>query len=91
VLARATAVAEQEDIHLPTATVREALLFSARLRLGGPVSHEQRCKLITVVMTVLELTAIGDRLVGTLSRGEAKRLTIGVELVSSPSLIFLDE
>lgn len=31
---------EQQDIHSPTATVHEALLFSARLRLDGDTPDE---------------------------------------------------
>lgn len=156
-LAQVGAYAEQEDVHMPLATVREALQFSADLRYlpspragtsesdgpgpghgGGPVvpaggqqgaveaagqpSRElpaggehgahgdsvsaaahgsswdvhsgaaaKRRALIARVLSVLELEPLTNRAVRSLSRGEMKRLTIGVELVSNPSLLFLDE
>lgn len=46
---------------------------------------------IDLILGILELDQISHRLVGTLSRGELKRLTIGVEIASLPSLLYLDE
>lgn len=85
------AYCEQEDIHLPTATVREALEFSAKLRIRQSISRERMQFFINRILKVLELDTLKDRLVGSLSRNEAKRLTIGVELASAPSLLFVDE
>jgi len=85
------AYCEQEDIHMPTATVREALEFSAKLRIRQRISHERMQFFLDRILKVLELDTLKDRLVGSLSRNEAKRLTIGVELASAPSLLFVDE
>ena len=87
---------EQTDVHLATSTVREALHFSASLRLPSSVTIEQRTKFVNEVLDILELTPIADRLIGDatlhgLSLGQLKRVTIGVELVANPSVLFLDE
>ena len=87
---------EQTDVHLATSTVREALLFSAGLRLPSDVTTKQMTKFVEEVLDILELTAIADRVIGDatlagLSLGQLKRVTIGVELVANPSILFLDE
>lgn len=87
---------EQQDIHVGTATVREAVDFSATLRLPASVSEEARRRFVDQILEDLELTPLAHRLVGDaniegLSPGELKRLTIGVELASNPSFLFLDE
>lgn len=83
--------AEQEDIHLPSATVREAMQFSAALRMPHDVTPKQRDGVLQRVARLLELGPLLDRVVGSLSRSEMKRLTIAVELAALPSVIFLDE
>lgn len=83
--------AEQEDIHLPSATVREAMQFSAALRMPHDVTPQQRDGVLQRVARLLELGPLLDRVVGSLSRSEMKRLTIAVELAALPSVIFLDE
>ena len=87
---------EQQDIHTATQTVREALQFSALLRLPREVSAAQREAFVNEVLDILELTPIADRVIGDvempgLSPGQLKRVTIGVELVSNPPVLFLDE
>lgn len=89
--ARVSAYCEQQDIHEPFSTVEEALTFSARLRLARSITPIERSKFIKALLDVLELTPLAHRIVATLSPGERKRLTIGVELASNPSLLFADE
>jgi ABC-type multidrug transport system ATPase subunit len=77
---------EQNDIHMPLITVKESIEFSSALRLPKGTSAARRQQFMQQVMDLLELNEIGDKLVGTigdagLSIEEAKRLTIGVELV----------
>ena len=94
---RAAAYIEQTDIHSPLATVREALEFSAALRLPASVSAAARCAMVSETLALLELEGLAARKVGApgapdgLAPGERKRLTIGVELVSNAPLLFLDE
>ncbi|RCI16254.1 hypothetical protein L249_2588 [Ophiocordyceps polyrhachis-furcata BCC 54312] len=90
---RATAYAEQLDVHEPTQTVREALRFSADLRQPQGTSREERQAYVEQVLVMLEMEPLADCLVGTgLSVEERKRVTIGVELAARPEvLLFLDE
>ena len=95
--ARLTAYVEQADIHCAYSTVREALEFSAALRLPAAVSAAQRRAFVDEVMEILELNDIADRKIGEagaadgLSPGQRKRLTIGVELASGAPILFADE
>lgn len=72
------------------------MLFSAQLRLPQSVPAATRESFVDELIDLLELTAVKDRIVGNenyvgLSPGQLKLLTIGVELVSNPSILFLDE
>jgi ABC-type multidrug transport system permease subunit/ABC-type multidrug transport system ATPase subunit len=93
---RSAGYCEQLDIHEPLATVREALEFSALLRQSRNISQEEKLKYVDTIIDLLEMHDIENTLIGTSGAGlsveQRKRLTIGVELVSKPSiLIFLDE
>lgn len=93
---RATGFAEQEDVHEPTATVREALRFSAKLRQPKEVPLEEKYAYVETVLKLLEMEDIAGAIVGVpgngLNQEQRKRLTIGVELASKPELLmFLDE
>ena len=90
-LARCAGYCEQEDVHLPTATVREALEFSAALRLPRSLTAAQRAGFVHATLELLELDRIGGRLVDSLSPAERKRLTIGVEMAANPAMLLLDE
>ncbi|KAK4279541.1 hypothetical protein QN277_011309 [Acacia crassicarpa] len=94
--ARISGYCEQNDIHSPNVTVYESLAFSAWLRLGKEVDKETRKMFIEEVMELVELQPIRNFLVGLpgiegLSTEQRKRLTIAVELVANPSIIFMDE
>ncbi|KAI0673639.1 ABC-2 type transporter-domain-containing protein [Trametes maxima] len=89
--ARNTAYAEQMDVHEGSATVREAMRFSAYLRQPVEVSKEEKDRYVEDMIEVLELQDLADALVFSLGVEARKRLTIGVELASRPSLLFLDE
>ncbi|XP_061340257.1 ABC transporter G family member 39-like isoform X2 [Gastrolobium bilobum] len=94
--ARVSGYCEQNDIHSPHVTVYESLLFSAWLRLPSDVRTQTRKMFVEEVMELVELKQIRDALVGLpgvdgLSTEQRKRLTIAVELVANPSIIFMDE
>ncbi|KAK4855942.1 hypothetical protein QYF36_012542 [Acer negundo] len=87
---------EQNDIHSPQVTVEESLVFSSSLRLPKEVSKDQRKEFVEEVMRLVELDTLRHALVGLpgssgLSTEQRKRLTIAVELVANPSIIFMDE
>ncbi|KDN40294.1 hypothetical protein RSAG8_08204, partial [Rhizoctonia solani AG-8 WAC10335] len=93
---RGTAYCEQLDVHESTATVREALRFSAYLRQPYEVSKEEKDAYVEEVIALLEMEDIADAMIGQPGVGlgvEArKRVTIGVELAAKPQLLlFLDE
>ncbi|XP_040380034.1 ABC transporter G family member 37-like isoform X2 [Oryza brachyantha] len=87
---------EQSNIHSPHLTVLESLLFSAWLRLPSEIDSLTRKMFVEDVMELLELTSLQDAHVGLaevngLSNEQRRRLTIAVELVANPSIIFMDE
>jgi ATP-binding cassette subfamily G (WHITE) protein 2 len=86
----------QEDIYSGTLTVRENLLFSANLRLPKSVSAIEKMERVSRVISELSLEACADVRMGTeflrgVSGGERKRTCIGMELILSPKILFLDE
>ncbi|RCK57807.1 Multidrug resistance protein CDR2 [Candida viswanathii] len=93
---RSIGYVQQQDIHLQTSTVREALQFSAYLRQSRKISKKEKDEYVDYVIDLLEMTDYADALVGVAGEGlnveQRKRLTIGVELVAKPKLLlFLDE
>ena len=88
---------EQFDSHMSCLTVQEAIAFSAKLRLPADMSTPQKNKLVHKVMKQLELLPLKDRRIGgqgdsnSISQEARKKVTIAVELVSNPGLLFLDE
>jgi ABC-type multidrug transport system ATPase subunit/ABC-type multidrug transport system permease subunit len=93
---RSTGFAEQMDVHESTATVREALQFSARLRQPKEVPIQEKYDYVEKIIDLLEMRDIAGAAIGTAGNGlnqeQRKRLTIGVELASKPELLmFLDE
>lgn len=93
---RATGFAEQMDVHEPTATIREALRFSALLRQPKEVPIEEKYDYCERIIDLLEMRNIAGATIGTIGEGlnqeQRKRVTIGVELASKPELLlFLDE
>lgn len=86
----------QDDALMPTATPREAFEFSASLRLPATTSKETIKKLVdqTIIDLGLESCAdvmIGGALIKGISGGQRKRTSVGVEIITNPSLLFLDE
>lgn len=83
-------VPQDDIIHLDL-TVQQGLDFAARLRLPPDVSAPERHRRVQQVLADLELLEQTDTLVKNLSGGQRKRVSIGVELLTKPSLFFLDE
>lgn len=93
---RATGYAEQMDVHEPTATIREALRFSALLRQPKETPVSEKYEYCERIIDLLEMREIAGATIGKVGEGlnqeQRKRLTIGVELASKPELLlFLDE
>ncbi|XP_075790719.1 broad substrate specificity ATP-binding cassette transporter ABCG2-like isoform X2 [Pelodiscus sinensis] len=86
----------QDDVVMGTLTVRENLLFSAALRLPGSISLREKEERVSQIVSELGLTKVADAKVGTelirgVSGGERKRTNIGMELITEPPVLFLDE
>ncbi|KAM6346628.1 broad substrate specificity ATP-binding cassette transporter ABCG2 isoform 2-T2 [Podargus strigoides] len=86
----------QDDVVMGTLTVRENLRFSAALRLPKSVKEQEKNERINQIIKELGLSKVADSKVGTqftrgVSGGERKRTNIGMELITDPAILFLDE
>lgn len=93
---RKTGYVQQQDLHLQTSTVREALNFSAILRQPSHVPRDEKLAYVDEVIKLLDMQEYADAVVGVPGEGlnveQRKRLTIGVELAAKPPLLlFVDE
>lgn len=86
-----TGYVQQRDLHLATATVREALQFSAIMRQPGHLSRAEKLAYVEEVVDVLDMHAFADAVIGnareSLNIDQRKRLTIAVEMVAKPELL----
>jgi len=86
---------QQQDIHLPSQTVREALQVTARLRRPMEISDAEKDEYVNAVIQMLDMEAFAEALIGVPGAGlnleQRKRVTIGVELAAKPEILFLDE
>ena len=90
-LMRYAGYCEQQDLHNDTATVREAVELSARCRLPPSWSLERRSLKVEETLRKTRLEEVQGLLVSELRMEQRKRLTVAVELVTNPAVLFLDE
>lgn len=93
---RRTGYVQQQDIHIAELTVRESLIFSARMRRAQHIPDAEKVAYVDKIMRILDMEDYADALVGVPGNGlnveQRKKLSIGVELVAKPDLLlFLDE
>lgn len=81
----------QDDIVPTQLTVRQALSFAGQLRLPPDARPEDIKARVDDALDLMELTARADVDIHRLSGGQRKRVSIGVELLTDPTLFFLDE
>ncbi|ESW03548.1 hypothetical protein PHAVU_011G023000 [Phaseolus vulgaris] len=86
----------QEDTMLGTLTVRETIYYSANLRLPGSMRKEEVNERIEGTIMEMGLQECADRLIGNwhlrgISGGEKRRLSIALQILTRPTLLFLDE
>lgn len=81
----------QDDVVHGRLTVAQALRFAAELRMPADSNATDRGRVIAGVLEELELTSHADTRIDTLSGGQRKRVSVAVELLTSPDLLVLDE
>ena len=86
---------QQEDVHLPTQTVREALQMTAALRRSDNATLQVKYAYVEEVIRWLDLAAISEALIGVPGAGlnleQRKKVSIGVEMAAKPEILVLDE
>jgi ABC-type multidrug transport system ATPase subunit len=94
-LSRNIAYVMQDDLHIPNLTVKETLYFAAELRMDESESDQAKLDRVNTVINMLLLSDVENSIVGGgvirgLPGGKRRRVSIGVEIVNFPGLIFLD-
>ncbi|KAJ3111998.1 hypothetical protein HDU96_005078 [Phlyctochytrium bullatum] len=92
----AVAYVQQQDSLLPYLTVRDTLRYAARLRLPRTMSLREKDAMVESVILELGLKECADTLIGDewrkgISGGEKRRVSVGVQLLLNPSVIYMDE
>ncbi|POM75616.1 ABC Superfamily [Phytophthora palmivora] len=97
---RIAAYVQQDDSLYSTLTVRECISYSAQLRLPATLSDKVKDAMVDRVIAELNLTHVANSRIGLVggnsgrrgvSGGERRRVSIGMELVTSPQILILDE
>jgi ATP-binding cassette subfamily G (WHITE) protein 2 (SNQ2) len=93
---RDSAYVLQDDVHLPLLTVEETIYYAAWTRLPEGTSAEERQNRVNLLIQMMGLDMIRNSIIGDsfhkgISGGQLKRVSIAVEIVGLPNLIFLDE
>ncbi|XP_020702119.1 ABC transporter G family member 11-like [Dendrobium catenatum] len=86
----------QEDILMATLTVREAVHYAAELQLSETMGREDRIKRAEETLQEMGLSRIAGRRIGGrsskgISGGQRRRLSICLEILARPKVLFLDE
>ncbi|KAJ3341352.1 hypothetical protein HDU93_004988 [Gonapodya sp. JEL0774] len=96
ILRNTSAYVKQEDTLLPFLTVRETLSINAYLRMPAGIPSDMRTNVVEAIIMELGLkdcanTLIGDSAKRGCSSSEKRRVSVAVQMLSLPQVIFLDE
>ncbi|XP_051127110.1 ABC transporter G family member 1-like [Andrographis paniculata] len=91
-----SAYVTQDDTLMCTLTVREAMYYSAQLQLPDSMSKKDKKDRAEATIKDMGLQDAVDTRIGGwgakgISGGEKRRLSIGIEILTNPNLLFLDE
>ena len=81
----------QRDVVYRSLSVRENLLFAARLRMSGQDAAERLENHVAEILEIVGLTEHAETPAGRISGGQCKRLGVALELLRHPRLLLLDE
>lgn len=93
---RQKAYVTQDDNLIGTLTVRETISYSAQLRLPDKMAREEKRALVEGTISEMGLQDCADTVIGNwhlrgISGGEKRRVSIALEILMRPRLLFLDE
>lgn len=83
-------ILQEEGLH-SLLTVKESMMFSMHLKIGSGLSIIDKKAKVKKILSELGLEQRMEAFVGSLSGGQQRRLSIAIELVDDPSVLFLDE
>jgi ABC transport system ATP-binding/permease protein len=81
----------QDDILHTALTVRQCLEFSAQLRMPSDFGDAEVRAQVERVLDALRLTERADEKISSLSGGQRKRASLGIEMLSDPAILYVDE
>ena len=86
----------QDDLMLSMLTVRETIMIAAELKLPPETTKQRKIERVDNVIETLRLSKVANNRIGGMgmrgvSGGERKRTALATELITSPSILFLDE
>lgn len=85
----------QDDVHIATLTVEETVRYAAWTRIPDTMSAVEREERVQSLLKMMGIdhvkdSYVGDAMLKGISGGQKKRLSVAVEIVNLPSIIFLD-